>query len=313
MTLLDSPALARASASGPTPIRLIRAEISKIRTTKTWWLFAIGIVVFTGLAFTTNAFGAHFTLEGRGDGGGGDGGPNGGADAATRDQRIAAASAAAHTATALAKTAADLMTSGQFFGLLFAMIIGILVVTNEFFHQTATTTFMTSPHRTTVILAKAVAGTLFGAVFWLVSTALNAIATPIFLNTQHVTVSLTQWTVVRSVLLNLLAFVVWAIFGLGLGTLIRSQIGAIVTGMAMYLLGFAAVLLIFNLIYNAYPHYWVLGFQVIAPAVASAIMITPGRLYDHAPEQWVGAVVLIGYALVTGFVGIVITRRRDIS
>jgi ABC-2 type transport system permease protein len=312
MTLLDSPALARASASGPTPIRLIRAEISKIRTTKTWWLFAIGIVAFTALAFTTNSINAHFTLAGRGDGGDG-GGPNGGPDNATRDQRIAAASAAAHTATALAKTAADLMTSGQFFGLLFAMIIGILVVTNEFFHQTATTTFMTSPHRTTVILAKAVAGTLFGAVFWLVSTVLNAIATPIFLSTEHVTVSLTQWTVVRSVLLNLLAFVVWAIFGLGLGTLIRSQIGSVVTGMAVYLIGFAAVFIIFNLIYNAYPHYWVLGFQVIAPAVASAIMITPGRLYEHAPEQWVGAVVLIGYALVTGFVGIVITRRRDIS
>ncbi len=301
MSLVESPALARAGRSGPTLPRLVRAEITKIRTTNTWWLFAIGIVAVTALAFTFNAFGTHFELQGRGDGG--DGG----------EGAQAAAAAQAHAAAALAKTAANLMTSGQFFGLLFAMIIGMLVVTNEFLHQTATTTFMTSPHRTTVILAKAVAALLFGAVFWLISTVLDVIATPIFLGTEHVTVSLTQWTVVQSVLLNLLAFVVWAIFGLGLGTLIRSQVGSIITGMVLYLIGFAAVAIIFNLIYNAYPHAWVRSAEVIAPAIASTVMITPGQLYEHAAPQWVGGAVLIGYAVVTGLVGILITRRRDIS
>jgi ABC-type transport system involved in multi-copper enzyme maturation permease subunit len=311
-SLLESPALTRASKSGPSLIRLTRAEIAKIRTINTWWLFAIGIVVFTALAFWLNAFGMHLGLHGRGDGGG-DGGGGGGGGGATVEDRRAAAAAAAHTATALAKSAADLMTSGQFFGLLFAMIIGILVVTNEFFHQTATATFMTNPHRTTVIVAKAIAGMVFGALFWLISTVLNLIATPIFLGTEHVSVSLTQWTVVQSVLLNLLAFVVWAIFGLGLGTLIRSQIGAIVTGMSLYLVGFVAVLAIFNLLYAAYPHYWILSLQVIAPAVASRIMITPGHLFEHAPDQWVGGAVLIGYAVLTGLIGILTLRRRDIS
>jgi hypothetical protein len=42
-------------------------------------------------------------------------------------------------------------------------------------------------------------------------------------------------------------------------------------------------------------------------------MITPGQAFEHAPPQWVGAAVLIGYAVVSGLVGISLTRRRDIS
>jgi ABC-2 type transport system permease protein len=302
MTTLESPTLARAT-SGPGSARLIRAEILKIRTTNTWWLFVIGMVVVTALAFLVNGLGHHYNdfhppLDQMSD-----------AQRAEAERQVATA----HTPAGLAKIAADMMTSGQFFGLLFAMIIGILVVTNEYFHQTATTTFMTNPHRTAVILAKAVAATLFGALFWLVATVLDAIATPIYLSGEHASTSITQWTVVQSVLLNLLAFVVWAIFGIGLGTLIRSQIGAVITGMALYLLGFAAVLIIFNLIYSAYHHAWVQTAEVIAPAVASTVMVTPGRVYDHAPPQWVGAAVLIGYAVVTGAIGIWLTRRRDIS
>jgi ABC-type transport system involved in multi-copper enzyme maturation permease subunit len=105
----------------------------------------------------------------------------------------------------------------------------------------------------------------------------------------------------------------WAIFGLGLGTLVRSQIGSVVTGMAVYLIGIAAVRGIFGLIYHFYHHTWVLGAPVIAPAAASLVMTTPGRLYDHAAPQWLGLIVMIGYAVVLGGVGIMVTRRRDIS
>ena len=42
----------------------------------------------------------------------------------------------------------------------------------------------------------------------------------------------------RAMLFNLAAYLLWAIFGFGLGTLIRSQIGSVVTGMIIYLIGF---------------------------------------------------------------------------
>src|SRR5262249_12138823 len=157
----------------------------------------------------------------------------------------------------LGAIAGDMMTSGQFFGVLFAMIIGIVVVTTKFAHQTATATFMANPRRTRVIMAKFVAAACFGALFWFASTLLDVIVPPIYLHGEHVSVALTDWIVVRSVLLNLLAFVMWAIFGLGLGTLVRSQVGSIVTGMAAYFLGIAAVAIVVQLVYTVYHHAWV--------------------------------------------------------
>ncbi len=285
------------------PWRLVSAEIMKIRTTNTWWLFTIGIVVFTALALLVNGLQHHFEWY-----------PSlGHLDAQSAAQMKAQALADRTNHGTLAKDVADMMTSGQFFGSLFAMIIGSLLITNEFYHQTATATFMANPHRTSVIMAKLAGAAAFGFVFWLVATVLSAIVTPIYLHSQHVSIGIGDWVVMRSVLLNLLGFVMWAIFGLGLGTLIRSQIGSIVTGMGVYLIGSIAIELIFNLIYDVYAHTWVLSAAVIAPAIAAEVMITPGRTFDHAPPQWVVLLVMIGYAVVLGGIGISLTRKRDIS
>jgi hypothetical protein len=162
-------------------------------------------------------------------------------------------------------------------------------------------------------MAKLAAAACFGALFWLASTVINLGVTPAYLHSQRVGVSLTSWIVIRSVSLNLLAFVIWAVFGLGLGAVIRSQLGSVLAGLAIYLVGFAAVELIFHLIYNFYRHGWVLGAPVIAPAVASLVMITPGRAFPHAPPQWAGLAVMAGYALVFAVIGIVVTCRRDVT
>jgi ABC-type transport system involved in multi-copper enzyme maturation permease subunit len=303
MTLLDSPALAGARRTGSTPGRLVMAEIMKIRTTHTWWLFIGGVLVFTSLALTRNGTRHDFDLNPQLDG------------LSPSDKAQALAQAAqAHTPASLDAIAGDMMTSGQFFGVLFAMIIGILVVTNEYAHQTATATFMANPRRTRVIMAKFVAAACFGTLFWLASTLMNVIVTPIYLHSEHVNVALTDWAVVRSVLLNLLAFGMWAIFGLGLGTLVRSQIGSVVTGMAAYLLGIAAVAVIVQLIYTVYHHAWVQSAIVIAPAVASLVMTTPGRIdIDNPPPQWAGVLVMLAYTVAFGLIGVVLTRRRDVN
>ena len=274
----------------------------KIRTTNTWWLFLTGVVVFTALALWTNGVGQHFVLYP----------PLSTMSGAQKAQAITQA-AQARTPAGVAAIAASMMTSGQFFGVLFAMLIGILAVTNETAHQTATATFLACPRRTTVILAKLAAVVMFGALFWLASTVIAAVVTPLYLHAQHVSISLTSWIVVRSVLLNLLAFVMWAIFGVGLGTLIPSQIVAVITGLASYLVGYAAVEIIFHLIYYVYRHSWILGAPVIAPAVATRVMITPGRAFAHAPPQWAGLVVMAGYAVAFGAIGIALTRRRDVT
>ena len=302
MTVIDSLAPGRARGTGTALLRQARAEIMKIRTTNTWWLFLAGVVAVTVLALWTNGVSHHFVLYP----------PLSTMGAVGRAQAITAA-AQARTPAGLAAIATNMMTSGQFFGVLLAMLIGVLAVTNEFAHQTATATFLANPRRAVVIVAKLAAAACFGALFWLVSTVIDTVVTTVYLHAQHISYALTGWIVLRSVLLNLLAYIIWAVFGLGLGALIRSQIAAVITGLASYLVGLAAVEIIFHLIYDVYRHGWVLGAAVIAPAVASTVMITPGRAFPHAPPQWAGLAVMAGYALAFGAIGVAVTRRRDVT
>jgi ABC-2 type transport system permease protein len=294
--LLDSAALDQAGDTGTTLIRLVKAEFMKLRTTSTGWLFLTGFIVFTALALTINGFGSHYELY-----------PQPGPG---RAQDLAEA-AQAHSPAGLAAIAAGMMTSGQRIGVIFALLLGVLIVTSEFANQTAAVTFVTVPRRITVIRAKLAAAACCGALFWLVGTVLAAVATPLFLYSQHVSTSLAGWTVARSVLLNLLAFVLWGVFGLGLGAVLRSQMASVIAAIAVYVGSFGA-LLVFTLLYNLFHQAWLLGGPVIAPAVASEVMITSGPAFPYAPPGWVGGVIMIGYtvALVAG--GIALTKRRDV-
>jgi ABC-type transport system involved in multi-copper enzyme maturation permease subunit len=211
----------------------------------------------------------------------------------------------------VAAIAASMMTSGQLFGVIFALLLGVLIVTSEFANQTAAVTFVTVPRRTTVIMAKVAAAACCGALFWLVGTVLAAVVTPVFLYTQHISTSLAGWTMARSVLVNLLAFVVWGVFGLGLGAVLRSQMAAVIGAIVVYAGSFGAEL-VFSALYNFFHQGWMLGAPVIAPAVASEVMIRSRSAFPYAPPAWVGGVILIGYtvALVAG--GIALTKRRDV-
>jgi ABC-2 type transport system permease protein len=302
VTLTGSPRLGQARRSGTARMRLIRAEILKIRTTSTWPLFPVGVVAFTALALWTNGISHHYDLYP----------PLTTMNAAGQAQALAQA-ARARTPAGVMEIAANMITAGQFIGVLFAMLAGVQVITSEFAHQTATATFLTTPRRTAVIVAKLGAAAFVGALLWLVSTVIDLAVTPVYLHAQHVSIALAQWALVRSVLLNLLEFILWAILGLGLGAIVRSQIGSALTGLAVYLAGLAAVQIIFHLIYDLYPHGWVLGAPVIAPAVASTIMITPGQAFPHAPPQWTGLIVMAAYALALSITAIAVTSRRDIT
>ncbi|WP_406041264.1 ABC transporter permease subunit [Micromonospora sp. NBC_00898] len=277
-------------------MNLVRSELLKIRTTNTWWLFGIGALVTLAVAFLVNAVNANFSL-------------NGGQDL----EGVPAEQAEQIRATASeVYQAANLFTSGQYFGLLFVLLLGIIVVTNEFYHQTATTTFLTTPQRTMVVAAKLVTAALFGAVFWLVTTLLTIPATLIYFGVQGWDAHFGSWDVTRAILLNLLAYVLWGIFGVGFGVLIRSQIGATITAVVLYLVGTTAANLVFFLLQQWLEWDWISKLAVIVPSTASTLMISGTELPGN-PPQWVGAAVLIGYAVVTGAIGTMIMRRRDIA
>src|SRR5258706_11324958 len=145
MTISADPAVGR--TGGPVASHLIRSEFLKIRTTNTWWIFGLGTIGTTALALLVNMLQSHYFLKGTPP-----------ADAADR-----ASYALQHNVVA---QAANIFTSGQFFGGLFVMVLAILMITNEYHHQTATTTFLTTPHRTAVVLAKFVTAMLASVFFW---------------------------------------------------------------------------------------------------------------------------------------------------
>ena len=295
--LLDSAALDQAGDTGTTLVRLLRAEFMKIRSTSTGWLFLTSFIMFTALALTINGFGNHYQLY-----------PQPGL--AGRAQGLAQA-AQARSPAGVAKMAASMMTSGQRIGVLFALLLGVLVVTSEFANQTAAVTFVTVPRRTMVIMAKVTAAACCGALFWLVGTVLAAVATPLFLYSQHVSASLAGWSVIRSVLLNLLGFVAWGVFGLGLGAALRSQTASLFAAIGVYAGSFGAEPL-FSELHHLFHQDWILAAPVIAPAIASEVMVTSGPAFPYAPPGWVGGAIMIGYTVALVAAGIALTKRRDV-
>jgi len=279
--------------------RLISAEIMKIRTTRAWWIFLGIFTLFSAVALLNNFLSHHYQLYPQ-------------QDLADRAQALAQA-AEARTPAGAAAIAASMMTSGQFLSVLIVMLLGIHVVTSEIAQRTVTATFLVTPRRERVIVAKLVAAGVFGALFWLITTVLDGVVTPVFMASQHISASLTGQGVIRAVLLGLLAFLLWAAFGLGLGVVMRSQVASVVAGIAIYAGGLAVVELVFHGLYDLYHQAWLLAAPVIAPAVASQVMITPAPAFPHAPPQWTGAVIMAGYALALTAAGIVQIRRRDIS
>ena len=103
-----------------------------------------------------------------------------------------------------------------------------------------------------------------------------------------------------------------AVLGVGIGVLIRSQIAATVTAVVLYLVGTQVASALFVVLSNWLDQEWIEQAQVIVPSIASSLMISGIQLPGN-PPQWVGAAVLIGYTVVTGAIGTMIMRQRDIA
>ncbi|WP_433687113.1 ABC transporter permease [Micromonospora carbonacea] len=274
-------------------MNLVRSELLKIRTTNTWWVFALISLPLWGLTALINWLQTDALASG-----------NFGDVPADQAEQIQAAQS-------VDNLAANIYTNGQFFGLLIVMLLGIIVVTSEFFHQTVTTTFLTAPHRTAVMTAKLVAAAVLAMLFWLVTTGLNLVLGVLVLNSVDLGSQLGNGAVWTATALNALAYLLWSVLGVGIGVLIRSQIGATVTGILLYLGGSIGAALAISILAARWGE-WINNLQVLVPSLASALMVS-GDPIPGNPPRWAGAAVLIGYAVVTGMIGTLTMRRRDIS
>jgi hypothetical protein len=178
---------------------LVRSELRKLTTTRLWLWMLVLAVAMTG-ATTSAAVG--FAEPG----------PLG-------------LDTAAGQRTVFAQSSAALVVSG---------ILGIIAVTGEFAHQTATPTFLATPRRGRVVSAKLVTYAVAGLGYAAACTAVVlAVALP-WLAAEDVDVVLSTTDLVRTLGGVAVEVALYAVLGVGLGCLLRNQIAAIV-GFVVYI------------------------------------------------------------------------------
>jgi hypothetical protein len=252
---------------------LTRAEWTKLFTTRVW----IGLVL--GACALAGGFAALFTgFAGQAGGGGQPGIPPVGTP--QFEELVLSASTGA--------------------GMLL-LILGIIGMTQEYRHRTATPTFLTTPRRWRVVAAKLLAYGLVAVPFALPILAVNYLVAAIYAGARGDAPSLSSDNL-QTLGAAGLVLVVYTVMGVGFGALVRNQVGAIV-GALVYLNVVEPIVAGIDAISGVYK--WLPGGAVQA--------ITSDFQAPDLLQPWAGVVLLLGYGLVAAFFGAVFAVRRDVG
>jgi ABC-type transport system involved in multi-copper enzyme maturation permease subunit len=180
--------------------RLVRAEWTKLLTTRVWLGLLLGACVLVG------GFAALLTgLAGQSDG-----------PPALQDPTFGP------TVFGLAGNASIL-----------SLVLGIIGTTQEYRHRTATPTFLASPHRGRVIAAKLAAYLVAGIPFALVACVVDVVVVLLYAGGRGFAPAL-DGDALQVLAGAAVSVVLYTVIGVGLGALFRNQVGAIV-GALVYL------------------------------------------------------------------------------
>ena len=122
----------------------------------------------------------------------------------------------------------ETIISATRFGLLFATILGVMIAAGEFRHSTATPTYLATPNRTRVLIAKIVAAGLVGAVFGLVASGLSTGVGFAYVAAKGFAITVPATTVLRYAAGACLSAALFASIGAAIGSLIRNQVAGVV-------------------------------------------------------------------------------------
>jgi len=278
----------------------VRSEIRKVFTTRLWWGMALGMAAVA--AMISMGFAALVGAN-LGDGGGGPGANQGNPFA-----RMTAGTAQLIYNAGLVQQ----MTS------LFPLALGILLITSEYRHKTITATFLSTPNRWIVLISKMIAVAVIGGVYAVVhATASVAGGASILALVKDQPTLLDDAEVWKSLGIGVIAFIVWTLFGFGIGMLIRNQIAAVLVGVGAAFVVQIALNIIFTIKewYSAMK--WVPGnltsnmLVTSDPTAGQSVdPATTAQFFDH---WWQAASVLFLYAAVLAVVGAFLTTRRDVT
>ncbi|HET7385852.1 MAG TPA: ABC transporter permease [Nocardioidaceae bacterium] len=259
---------------------LVRAELRKISSTRLWWGLLLAAVVYT--AVSAGATAGFAGVE-----------PGGGQPA----------SPGLDTASAIRGVYAGAAFSGAY---ILAMILGITGMTGEYRYQTITATFLSCPRRGRVVAAKMAAHLGYGLGYGVVALVTAVVVGAIVIAARGYALGFSTDGLGRAMALAVVAVALWTLVGIGIGTLIRNQIVAILVGVFLtFLLEPLVSLALHALDWDAVSKY--------LPSNASTALTSASNPYVDFLSWWAGGLVLLGYAVVFAAIGVLLSRRRDIT
>ncbi len=165
---------------------LVRSELLKVRTIRSWWAYLIVIALFTAIAVAADT------------------GQTDNAERGTVDFQVG-----------LVETAG--------ISLLLAIILGITIVTTEFRFGTVTPTFLAAPLRELVIGAKAIAAVAVATWFAVLSLlVVGAVAIP-WLTLVDAETHLLDGEVGTRAAQQILTTTLWALMGVAIGAVVQAR------------------------------------------------------------------------------------------
>jgi ABC-2 type transport system permease protein len=245
--------------------RLFAAELLKLRTLRSTWGFGLVAVLFAGLVTAGNIGGS--------------------SEADRLDPELQF----------------RIVLDGAFPASVLALLIGIILVTNEFRHGTIARTLLATPRRGRLVTVKLFAGAAAGGMLMFVMLLVIAATAIIWLGILDVPLALDE--AADGVWRAFVAAVLAGILGAAIGGAVHSQVGALV-GVLVWM-------------FVLEPICWVILGLLDLDGVAEYLPAASlGGLVDSAGEglSWFRSVgVVIGWTAVATVLAVTRTRRRDIT
>jgi ABC-type transport system involved in multi-copper enzyme maturation permease subunit len=191
-----------------------------------------------------------------------------------------------------------LLSVGSLAGV-FSALAGVMLVTSEYRHGTIRPTFLFTPRRSRVVDAKLAAGLLAGIVFGIVGEGLGFAIGYACLAGRGITYALNSGQTTLLVLGTLASVALWGALGVGIGTIARNQVGAIIGLLAW---GFVAE----NLLFAFVP-----SLGRFAPAHAGDAFI--GLTSKHLLPAAAGGAILLTWTIAFALTGTALATRRDVT
>jgi hypothetical protein len=184
---------------------------------------------------------------------------------------------------------------------LIALLLGVLGMAGEYRHHTVTTTFLATPRRGQVVVAKLLAHGLVGALMGLGTLAAAGLVAVPWLASSDVTTHL-DGDATRVAVGMLVTPALYAALGVSVGALVRNQTTAIGT-VLVWLLAIEGI--IGDVFHSSVFVDWL-------PSAVGEELTRVGNGHPHLAMPAAG-LALLAYVIAFGLLGVRLTARRDIT